>query len=67
MTFFNSLFGMTYITLMPVFAVDMLKIGSEGQGLLLGVSGVGALITTIWFLLDPALEIEVNLLLAESS
>ncbi len=53
MTFFNSLFGMTYITLMPVFAVDMLKIGSEGQGLLLGVSGVGALITTIWFSSRP--------------
>ena len=39
---------------MPVFAVDMLKIGSEGQGLLLGVSGVGALITTIWFSSRPS-------------
>ena len=49
LTFFNSLFGMTYITLMPIFAVDMLKVGAQGQGVLLGASGVGALLTTIWF------------------
>ena len=49
MTFFNSFFGMAYIPLMPLFAVDVLKIGAAGQGWLLGVGGVSSLLTTIWF------------------
>lgn len=49
MTFFNSFFGMSYLILMPVFAVDILAVGAEGQGLLLSVGGVGALITSLWF------------------
>lgn len=48
MTFFNSFFGLAYITLMPVFAVDILKIGADGQGVLMSVGGVGALLATIW-------------------
>ena len=48
MTFFNSFFGMAYVLLMPVFAVDVLEVGARGQGILLGVGGVGALLTTIW-------------------
>ena len=47
MTFFNSFFGLAYITMMPVFAVDVLKVGSGGQGILMGVGGVGALFTTL--------------------
>jgi MFS family permease len=48
MTFFNSFFGMAYITLMPVFAKDILEAGARGQGLLLGTSGAGALIYTLY-------------------
>jgi MFS family permease len=48
MTFFNSFFGLSYIILMPVFADDILKVGADGQGVLMGVSGVGALIVTLW-------------------
>jgi MFS family permease len=48
MTFFNSFFGMSYVILMPVFAVDVLQVGAEGQGLLLSISGLGALLTTLW-------------------
>jgi MFS family permease len=48
MTFFNSFFGLAYITLMPVFAVDILEVGADGQGLLMSVGGVGALLATIW-------------------
>ena len=48
MTFFNSFFGMAYILLMPVFAVDVLEVCARGQGILLGVGGVGSLLTTIW-------------------
>lgn len=47
MTFFNSFFGMAYIFMMPVFAVDILKVGADGQGLLMGIGGVGALATTM--------------------
>jgi MFS-type transporter involved in bile tolerance (Atg22 family) len=38
------LFGMPYISLLPVFADDVLGIGNEGYGLLLSCTGVGALI-----------------------
>ncbi|MBI2872198.1 MAG: MFS transporter [Chloroflexi bacterium] len=48
MTFFNSFFGLAYIMLMPVFAVDILKVGAEGQGVLLSASGIGALLSTLW-------------------
>ena len=44
----NSFFGLAYITLMPVFAVDILEVGADGQGLLMSVGGVGALLATIW-------------------
>lgn len=48
MTFFNSFFGMAYVLLMPVFAVDVLEVGARGQVFLLGIGGVGSLLTTIW-------------------
>ena len=48
MTFFNSFFGMSYMTMMPVFAVDILKVGAEGQGQLLSISGLGALLITLF-------------------
>ena len=48
MTFFNSLFGMAYVGLMPVFAKDILEEGARGQGFLLAAGGVGALMTTLW-------------------
>ena len=48
LTFFSSFFGMAYIPLMPVFAVDILQVGAKGQGLLLGVGGIGSLATSAW-------------------
>ena len=48
MTFFNSFFGMAYVMLMPIFAVDILDVGAKGQGLLLGMSGAGALVNTLY-------------------
>jgi len=39
-----SLFGISYIILMPIFANDILKVGIRGMGLLMSGSGVGALI-----------------------
>ena len=39
MTFFYSFFGLAYITLMPVLAVNILQVGAKGQGLLMGMGG----------------------------
>lgn len=38
-----SLFGISYIILMPVFANDILKVGVKGMGVLMSSSGFGAL------------------------
>ena len=42
MTFFNSLFGMSYIFLMPVFAKEVMEVGAQKIAWLMGSSGVGA-------------------------
>jgi len=47
MTFFNSVFGMSYLILMPVFARDILQVGSQGFGFLQAAGGAGALIGTL--------------------
>jgi MFS family permease len=38
-----SLFGIPFVTLLPVFAEDVLGVGAKGLGFLIGSSGVGAL------------------------
>jgi len=48
LTFCNSLFGMSYVFLMPVFAKEVLDVGSEKIGWLLGASGVGAIMGTMY-------------------
>ncbi len=53
LTFFHSFFGTTYIMLMPIFAVDVLEVGADGQGLLLGVGAVGSLVTALWLASRP--------------
>lgn len=47
MTFFNSVFGMSYSILMPVFARDILLVGSQGYGFLQSAGGAGALGGTV--------------------
>jgi MFS family permease len=44
---FNSLFGMSYVTLMPIFADWYFKAGSTGYGLLNAAHGAGAMIGTL--------------------
>ncbi len=39
-----SLFGVSYVILMPVFANDILKVGMKGLGWLMSCAGLGALI-----------------------
>lgn len=47
MTFFNSVFGMPYLILMPIFARDLLEVGSQGFGFLQTAGGAGALLGTL--------------------
>ncbi len=47
LTFFNSVFGMSYVMLMPVFARDILHVGARGFGFLQSAAGGGALIGTL--------------------
>ena len=44
---FNSLFGMSYVTLLPIFADSYFKAGSVGYGLLNAAHGAGSLIGTL--------------------
>lgn len=43
-----SLFGVSYIILMPVFASDVLKTGVQGLGLLMSSAGFGALLGALF-------------------
>lgn len=47
MTFINSIFGTSYIFLMPAFTRDILKVGPEGYGFIMTACGVGGLIGTM--------------------
>ena len=49
----SSALGMPYINLMPIFAKDILKVGPEGLGILLGASGVGSLFGALLFAGNP--------------
>jgi MFS family permease len=47
LTFFNSLFGMSYIWILPAFVSNNLDGGAGGYGILQAVSGAGAIIGTV--------------------
>lgn len=44
---FNALFGLSYVTLLPIFADVYFRTGSIGYGLLQAAHGVGALVGTL--------------------
>ena len=43
MTFFISFFGVSYVFLMPVLAREVLEVGADKMGWLMGAAGIGAL------------------------
>jgi len=43
----TSLFGISYMILMPIFANDILKVGVKGLGVLMSAAGIGALIAAL--------------------
>jgi len=47
LTFCNSMFGMAYVYLMPVFAKEVLDVGAEKIGWLFGATGFGAILGTL--------------------
>jgi len=42
-----SLFGISYVILMPIFADKILKVGIKGLGLLMSAAGFGALVSAL--------------------
>lgn len=46
MTFVNSIFGLSYMFLLPVFTKDILKVGPQGYGFIMTATGVGGLLGT---------------------
>ncbi len=46
-TLFVVVLSMPYMTLLPVFAEDVLNVGASGMGILVSISGVGAMITSL--------------------
>lgn len=47
LSFFTSLFGRSYVVLLPVFADDILNAGVQGFGFLEAAAGIGALLGTL--------------------
>jgi MFS family permease len=47
LTFFTVLCSTPYMTLLPVFTESILKVGAEGMGVLISVSGIGALAASL--------------------
>jgi len=46
LSFFTSVFGSSYVVLLPIFAEDLLEVGSTGFGIMEASAGVGALLGT---------------------
>lgn len=51
-----SLLGIPHITLLPVFAEDILNVGPRGLGILAGASGVGALTAALFIAFKGEIE-----------
>jgi len=47
-TFFTVLFSMSYMMLLPAFTVDIYGVGAKGMGILISVSGIGAMAGSIF-------------------
>lgn len=47
MIFFNCFFGLSYMSLVPAFAKDVLQVGAEGQGFMMAAFGAGAILGSI--------------------
>jgi MFS family permease len=53
LSFFSSLFGRSYVVLLPIFADDILQVGVTGFGWLEAAAGLGALAGTLSILRIP--------------
>ena len=47
-TFFTVLLSMPYMMLLPMFTEDILQVGAKGMGILISVSGIGAMAGSIF-------------------
>jgi len=62
-----SFLGFPYINFLPIYARDILRIGAEGLGILMGVAGVGALTGAIGLAIRGDFERKGMLLVASSA
>ncbi len=62
----TSLFGISYVILMPVFARDILQVGVRGLGILMSAAGCGALIAALSLVALGDFKHKGKLLLASS-
>jgi len=46
-TLFVVVLSMPYMTLLPIFALDILDVGASGMGVLVSVSGIGAMVASL--------------------
>jgi MFS family permease len=46
LTFFNSVFGMSFTIMLPVFARDILQVGVQGLGFLESAAAIGSIVST---------------------
>jgi MFS family permease len=51
-----SLFGMPFITLLPVFAAEIFQKGPEGFGIMVGATGAGALLSALFLAFRDDIE-----------
>jgi MFS family permease len=61
-----SLFGLPFVSLLPVFAEDILKAGPRGLGFLMGASGVGALAAALMLALRGEIKHKQRLMALSS-
>ncbi|MDA0989056.1 MAG: MFS transporter [Chloroflexi bacterium] len=47
-TFLTVLFSMSYMMLLPVFTVDIYNVGAKGMGILISISGIGAMAGSVF-------------------
>ena len=67
MAFVPILFGMPYMMLLPLFAKDVLDVGSDGLGYLTAAAGIGALVASILLAYSGDFRRKGSLLLACAS
>ena len=63
LSFALAFFGLSYIPMMPIFTVDILNLGADAQGIMMGIGGIGAVFASLIISRLNNLRITSNLIL----